>query len=519
MAHAHAEAVYDVVIVGGGGHGLATAYYLAKEHGISNVAVVEKGWLGGGNTARNTTIVRSNYLWDESALLYEHAMKLWEGLSQDLNYNVMFSQRGVYNLCHTLQDMRDGERRVSANRLNGVDGELLNAQQVAEEIPYLDCSKNTRYPIMGATIQRRGGVARHDAVAWGFARAADALGVDLIQQTEVTGFRKQDGAVIGVETNRGFIGARRVGVVTAGNSGHMARLAGFRLPLESHPLQALVSEPLKPIIDSVIMSNAVHGYISQSDKGDLVIGAGIDGYNGYGQRGSYPVIEHTLQAIVEMFPVLSRVRMNRQWGGIVDTTPDACPIIGKTPVQNLFFNCGWGTGGFKATPGSGNVFAATLAKRTASAGRALLHRTLPQRCADRRARRGGSGALTKAARRAKSAAPRPSGRGCRSTGKNSFRRLQNAEYLLPPLRRTAFRRGIPRQGSGPHPAPARPERLQRRGMGRLHVLPRQPARPPSRAVGARRRLPQVLQRHPPYGDLRDPRDLPDRRAAQRRRRR
>ncbi|RQE81899.1 hypothetical protein IPC292_19030 [Pseudomonas aeruginosa] len=341
---------------------LATAYYLAKEHGISNVAVVEKGWLGGGNTARNTTIVRSNYLWDESALLYEHAMKLWEGLSQDLNYNVMFSQRGVYNLCHTLQDMRDGERRVSANRLNGVDGELLNAQQVAEEIPYLDCSKNTRYPIMGATIQRRGGVARHDAVAWGFARAADALGVDLIQQTEVTGFRKQDGAVIGVETNRGFIGARRVGVVTAGNSGHMARLAGFRLPLESHPLQALVSEPLKPIIDSVIMSNAVHGYISQSDKGDLVIGAGIDGYNGYGQRGSYPVIEHTLQAIVEMFPVLSRVRMNRQWGGIVDTTPDACPIIGKTPVQNLFFNCGWGTGGFKATPGSGNVFAATLAK-------------------------------------------------------------------------------------------------------------------------------------------------------------
>ncbi len=315
--------VYDVVIVGGGGHGLATAYYLAKEHGISNVAVVEKGWLGGGNTARNTTIVRSNYLWDESALLYEHAMKLWEGLSQDLNYNVMFSQRGVYNLCHTLQDMRDGERRVSANRLNGVDGELLNAQQVAEEIPYLDCSKNTRYPIMGATIQRRGGVARHDAVAWGFARAADALGVDLIQQTEVT---------------------------------------GFRLPLESHPLQALVSEPLKPIIDSVIMSNAVHGYISQSDKGDLVIGAGIDGYNGYGQRGSYPVIEHTLQAIVEMFPVLSRVRMNRQWGGIVDTTPDACPIIGKTPVQNLFFNCGWGTGGFKATPGSGNVFAATLAK-------------------------------------------------------------------------------------------------------------------------------------------------------------
>ena len=354
--------LYDVIIVGGGGHGLATAYYLAKVHGVKNVAVVEKGWLGGGNTARNTTIVRSNYLWDESAAIYEHAMKLWEGLSQDLNYNVMYSPRGVFNLGHTLQDMRDIERRVSANRLNGIDGEVLNAKQVEAMIPYLDCSKNTRYPVLGASLQRRGGVARHDAVAWGFARAADALGVDLLQQTEVIGFRKQDGAVIGVETNRGFIGGKRVGVVTAGNSGHMAKLAGFRLPIESHPLQALVSEPIKPIIDSVIMSNAVHGYISQSDKGDLVIGAGIDGYNGYGQRGSYPTIEHTLQAIVEMFPVLSRVRMNRQWGGIVDTSSDACPIISKTPVPNLFFNCGWGTGGFKATPGSGWVFAHTMAQ-------------------------------------------------------------------------------------------------------------------------------------------------------------
>ncbi|MDX1300147.1 MAG: sarcosine oxidase subunit beta family protein, partial [Pseudomonas sp.] len=268
--------VYDVIIVGGGGHGLATAYYLAKEFGVKNVAVIEKGWLGGGNTARNTTIVRSNYLWDESAHLYEHAMKLWEGLSQDINYNVMFSQRGVFNLGHSLQDMRDIERRVSANRLNGVDGEVLNAKQVEELIPYMDCSKNTRYPVMGASLQRRGGVARHDAVAWGYARAADALGVDLIQQTEVTGFRKENGVCIGVETNKGFIGGKRVGVVTAGNSGHMAKQAGFRLPIESHPLQALVSEPIKPVIDSVIMSNAVHGYISQSDKGDLVIGAGID---------------------------------------------------------------------------------------------------------------------------------------------------------------------------------------------------------------------------------------------------
>ena len=352
---------YDVIIVGGGGHGLATAYYLAKVHGITNVAVVEKGWLGGGNTARNTTIVRSNYLWDEAAWLYEHAMKLWEGLSQDLNYNVMFSQRGVMNLGHTLQDMRDIHRRVNANRLNGIDGEVLDVKQIQEIVPHMDCSANRRYPVLGASWQPRAGVARHDAVAWGFARGADALGVDLLQQTEVTGFRISGGKVLGVETNRGFIGAKTVGCVAAGNSGVLAKMAGFKLPIESHPLQALVSEPMKPILDTVVMSNHVHGYISQSDKGDLVIGAGIDGYNGYGQRGSYPTIEHTLQAIIELFPIFSRVRMNRQWGGIVDTTPDACPIISATPVGGLFFNCGWGTGGFKATPGSGHVFAATLA--------------------------------------------------------------------------------------------------------------------------------------------------------------
>lgn len=352
---------YDVVIVGGGGHGLATAYYLAKEHGITNVAVVEKGWLGGGNTARNTTIVRSNYLWDEAAWLYEHAMKLWEGLSQDLNYNVMFSQRGVMNLGHTLQDMRDIHRRVNANRLNGIDGEVLDVKQIQEIVPLMDCSRSTRYPVLGASWQPRGGVARHDAVAWGYARGADALGVDLLQRTEVTGMRVSGGKVLGVETTRGFIGAKTVGVVAAGNSSVVAKMAGIRLPIESHPLQALVSEPMKPVLDTVVMSNHVHGYVSQSDKGDLVIGAGIDGYNGYGQRGSYPTIEHTLQAIVELFPSFSRVRMNRQWGGIVDTTPDACPIISATPVGGLFFNCGWGTGGFKATPGSGNVFAATLA--------------------------------------------------------------------------------------------------------------------------------------------------------------
>jgi sarcosine oxidase subunit beta len=351
---------YDVVVVGAGGHGLATAYYLAREHGITNVAVVERGYLGGGNTGRNTTIVRSNYLWDEAALLYEKSMQLWEGLSQDLNYNVMFSQRGVMNLGHSLQDMRDIERRVNANRLNGIDAEVLSPQQIKARIPYINL--NTRYPVMGASFQPRGGVARHDAVAWGFARAADALGVDIIQNCEVTGIGRDGDAVTGVDTTRGFIRARKVALVAAGHTSVLAAMAGLRLPIESHPLQALVSEPLKPVMPTVVMSNAIHAYISQSDKGDLVIGAGIDQYNGYGQRGSYQTIEHTLQAIVEMFPLFSRVRMNRQWGGIVDVAPDACPIIGLTPVRGLYLNCGWGTGGFKATPGSGWVMAHTVAR-------------------------------------------------------------------------------------------------------------------------------------------------------------
>jgi len=353
---------YDVVIVGGGGHGLATAYYLAKEHGITNVAVLEKSWIGSGNTGRNTTIVRSNYLWDEATLLYEKSMKLWEGLSQDLNYNVMFSQRGVLNLGHTLQDMRDIRRRVNANRLNGVDGEVLDATQVKAMVPIINMSPRSRYPILGASLQRRGGVARHDAVTWGFARGADARGVDIIQNCEVTAIRREANAVIGVETTMGFIKAKRIGVVTAGNSSVLAAMAGLRLPIESHPLQALVSEPIKPVLHTVVMSNAVHGYISQADKGDLVIGAGIDSYVGYGQRGSFSIIEGTLAAILEMFPTFSRIRMNRQWGGIVDVSPDACPIIGLTPVRGLYFNCGWGTGGFKATPGSGWVFAHTIAQ-------------------------------------------------------------------------------------------------------------------------------------------------------------
>jgi sarcosine oxidase subunit beta len=350
---------YDVVVVGAGGHGLATAYYLAKEHGVRNVAVVERGWLGGGNTARNTTIVRSNYLWDESTQLYEKSMKLWEGLSQELNYNVMFSQRGVMNLGHSLQDMRDIQRRVNANRLNGVDAEVLTPQRIKEMLPFINL--DSRYPVLGASFQRRAGVARHDAVAWGFARAADSYGVDILQNCEVQGIRRERGAVVGVDTARGFIKAKKVAMVAAGHSSVLAEMAGFRLPLESHPLQALVSEPLKPIFPTVVMSNAIHAYISQSDKGDLVIGAGIDQYTGYGQRGSYQVIEGTLQAIVELFPLFSRVRMNRQWGGIVDVSPDACPIIGLTPVRGLYINCGWGTGGFKATPGSGWVMAHTVA--------------------------------------------------------------------------------------------------------------------------------------------------------------
>jgi len=352
---------YDVIVVGGGGHGLATAYYLAAEHKVGRIAVLEKGWIGGGNTGRNTTIVRSNYLWDESAHLYEKSLQLWEGLSQELNFNVMFSQRGVMNLGHSLQDMRDIYRRSNANRLNGIDSEILNPAQIKALVPAMNVSANARYPVLGASFQPRGGVARHDAVAWGFARAADEHGVDIIQNCEVTGICKENGVVTGVETSRGMIRASKVAVVAAGHSSVLGDMAGLRMPIESHPLQALVSEPLKPVLDTVVMSNAVHGYVSQSDKGELVIGAGIDAYIGYGQRGSFSIIEGNVAAIVELFPIFSRVRMLRQWGGIVDVCPDACPIISKTSLKGLYFNCGWGTGGFKATPGSGWVFAHTVA--------------------------------------------------------------------------------------------------------------------------------------------------------------
>jgi sarcosine oxidase subunit beta len=357
------KAEYDVVIVGAGGHGLATAYYLAAEHGITNVAVVEKGWLGGGNTGRNTTIIRSNYLYDESAAIYDHAVKLWEGLSQTLNYNVMFSQRGVMMLAHNVHDVQVLKRHVHANRLNGVDNEWLTPEQAKEFCPPLNISKGARYPVMGAALQRRGARAPHDAVAWGYARAAAARGVDIIQNCEVTGIRRaREGHVLGVETTKGFIGARKIGVVAAGHSSVVMQMAGVRMPLESYPLQALVSEPVKPVVPCVVMSNTVHAYISQSDKGELVIGAGTDQYTSYSQTGGLHVLEHTLDAICEMFPVFTRMKMLRSWGGIVDVTPDRSPILARTPVQGLYVNCGWGTGGFKATPGSGHVFAHTIAR-------------------------------------------------------------------------------------------------------------------------------------------------------------
>lgn len=360
---AQPKSEYDVVIVGAGGHGLAAAYYLAKEHGVTSVAVVEKGWLGGGNTGRNTTIVRSNYLYDESAKLYDHAIDLWDGLSQDLNYNVMFSQRGVMMLAHNVHDCQSLQRHIHSNRLNGVDNEWLTPEQAKEFCPPLNIAKDARYPVMGAALQRRAGTARHDAVAWGYARAASARGVDIIQNCPVTAIRRgADGAVEGVETARGFIKAKKVGVSAAGHTSVIMETTGVRMPLESFPLQALVSEPVKPVFPCVVMSNTVHAYISQSDKGELVIGSGTDQYTSYSQRGGLPLIEHTVAAICEMFPMFRRMRMLRKWGGIVDVTPDRSAILGKTPVQGLYVNCGWGTGGFKATPGAGHLLAHTIAR-------------------------------------------------------------------------------------------------------------------------------------------------------------
>ncbi|MBR71752.1 MAG: sarcosine oxidase subunit beta [Rhodospirillaceae bacterium] len=352
---------YDIVIVGGGGHGLATAYYLAKNYGINNIAVLEKGWIGGGNTGRNTTIIRSNYLWNESAHLYELSLKLYEKLSQELNFNIMLSQRGVINLAHSQSEMHEVTRRVSAIRLNGIDSEVLTPDQIKSLIPIINLSSKSRYPILGGSIQRRGGVARHDAVAWGFARAADNLGIDIIENCEVLSVSTSNGIVRSLETTRGCIGAKKFGFVVSGHSSVLAEKAGFRLPICSQPLQALVSEPLKPFFDVVLMSGTVHVYLSQSDKGELVLGAGTDKYNSYSQRGSLSVIEEMMSASLELFPILSRLKVMRMWGRIVDICPDASPIIGNTPLRNLYINCGWGTGGFKATPGSGYVFAHNIA--------------------------------------------------------------------------------------------------------------------------------------------------------------
>lgn len=352
---------YDVIIVGGGGHGLATAFYLAKNHGITDVAVLEKGYIGGGNVGRNTTIVRSNYMLDDNAHFYEHSLKLWENLSQELNYNVMFSQRGVLNLAHSKAQMDAYARRGNAMRLNGIDAELLNREEVQRFVPELDFSDHARFPIWGGLLQPRGGTARHDAVAWGFARGADSRGVDIIQQCEVTGFKIQGDRVLGVETTRGSIGAGKVGIAVAGHTSQVTKLAGLKLPIESHVLQAFVSEPLKPLVDTVITFGAGHFYLSQSDKGGLVFGGDIDGYNSYAQRGNMPTIEHVIHEGVSMMPCLSRTRLLRHWGGIMDMSMDGSPIIDRTDIAGLYLNSGWCYGGFKATPGSGWVFAHTIA--------------------------------------------------------------------------------------------------------------------------------------------------------------
>jgi sarcosine oxidase, subunit beta len=352
---------YDVIVIGGGGHGLATAYYLAKNHGVRNVALIEKGWIGGGNTGRNTTVVRSNYLYPESARLYEFALKLYEGLSRELNFNIMLSQRGILTLAHSRHDLDSQARWANAMRFNGIDAEMLDVAQVRDLEPRLNFGPQARFPIHGGFLQPRAGTARHDAVAWGYARGASSHGVDIIQDCRVTGFVRNGAAVVGVQTTRGEIRADRVGMAVAGHSSQLAALAGVRLPVTSYALQAMVSEPVKPVLNTVTLSPSVGGYWSQSDKGEVVIGGGLDHFPSYAQRGSFAVMQQVVAGTAEIFPSLGRLRLLRQWAGIVDVVQDSSPIIGPTPVPGLYINCGWGTGGFKAIPAGGWTFAHVLA--------------------------------------------------------------------------------------------------------------------------------------------------------------
>ena len=352
---------YDVIIVGGGGHGLATAYYLAKNHRMANVAVIERGWIGGGNTGRNTTIVRSNYLYPESARLYDFSLQLYEGLSQALNFNIMLSQRGLVMLAHSRHDLDAMSRWANAMRMNGIAAELLTREQVGALAPALDLSPQARLPVLGGFTQRRAGTARHDAVAWGYARAASALGVDIIQNCEVREFIKEGGRVVGVNTTMGRIRAERTGVAAAGHSSVLAKLAGFRLPVTSYALQAMVTEPIKPLLDTVILSPGTGAYVSQSDKGEIIMGAMLDLFPSYAQRGSFAVTQAVIAATLALFPSFSRLQLMRQWAGIVDVVHDSSPIIGATPIPGLYINCGWGTGGFKAIPVGGWTLAHVLA--------------------------------------------------------------------------------------------------------------------------------------------------------------
>ena len=356
------QPAYEVVIIGGGGHGLATAFYLAREHGVTNVAVVEKGWLGGGNTGRNTTIIRSNYALEGNAHFYEKAMDLWRGMTAELNYNVMFSSRGVLNLAHNDAQVDAFQRRGNAMRLNGIDAEWRTPAEIRKMVPLLNFSGKARFPIYGGLLQPSGGTARHDAVAWGYARGADRYGIDIIQNCEVTGMRTENGRITGVETTRGFIDAKKVGVAVAGHTTQIFDMVGMKLPIESHLLQAMVSEPVKPALDTVVTSGAAHCYISQSDKGEMIFGGDLDFYNSYAQRGNFPIIEDVVTSVCELFPAFSRLRLMRTWGGIMDMSMDGSPIIGKTPIEGLYINGGWCYGGFKATPGSGWVFAHTIAR-------------------------------------------------------------------------------------------------------------------------------------------------------------